>query len=184
MAAPVPAAAATVAPPAAATAPVAPPSPPTPYDELRDSVRAAQNEAETNPDALHEISFGLGMTSGYFSPLAEGKSLRPEIREYYLTMLRQINERWWRENRERTGRGGVAVFNVMIARDGTIIQQELARSSGNRELDDAMGRTLKAAGPFPPLPGNFRDDFFRAPLRFVPPLNLMAPASNAAPGAA
>ncbi|MCM2357298.1 MAG: TonB family protein [Geobacteraceae bacterium] len=141
-------------------------------DKLRQDVNASLANAETNPEALQERSFGLGLTSGYFSSLAEGETLRGDIREYYFSMLREINEKWWlnKESQQMGLRG--ALINIVVARNGVILQKKLVRSSGNRAFDKAMLQTLDAASPLPPLPDSYELDYFSAPLRFTGPLDL------------
>lgn len=153
--------------------PLTPPSEPlSETDRLQHEVKESLAKAETTPEALQERSLGLGLTNGYFSSLSEGETLRGDIREYYFTMLRQINEKWWlnKENQQSSLRG--ALINIVVARNGVILQKSLVRSSGNPAFDRAMLRTLDAASPLPPLPENYELDYFSAPLRFTGPLDL------------
>jgi protein TonB len=135
-------------------------------------VRRSLTEAQADPDALGERSFSLGLSSGYFSSIGSGESLRDGIREYYFQMLREINEKWWLNSGSRSGGRRGAVVEVVVARNGTIVDKTLVRSSGNRAFDRAIMATLEQANPLPPLPGDYQTDFFRAPLRFVAPLHL------------
>ena len=155
---------------------------PTAYDKLQQDVGKAMQSAESRPEAVDGVSFGLGMTNGYFSTLAEGKTLRPDIREYYLAMLRRVNEKWWVARNGQTGRLRDAIIDVVVARDGTVVYFSLARSSGDPAWDKIMLKSLESASPLPPLPESYTDEFFRAPLRFVAPLNLMAPTYSGTPG--
>lgn len=153
--------------------PLTPPSEPlSETDRLQHEVKESLAKAETTPEALQERSLGLGLTNGYFSSLSEGETLRGDIREYYFTMLRQINEKWWlnKEIQQSSLRG--ALINIVVARNGVILQKSLVRSSGNPAFDRAMLRTLDAASPLPPLPENYELDYFSAPLRFTGPLDL------------
>ena len=153
--------------PAAATA----------YDRLEKEVQNALQSGETRPGAVNSVSFGLGMTSGYFSSLSEGKSLRPDIREYYFNLLQRVNETWWvNKDSQSGGWGRDAIVNVVIARNGTVVNLELYKSSGNSTRDRALLKSLETASPLPALPDSYTDEYFAAPLRFVEPLNLMAPA--------
>jgi len=151
------------------------PLPTTPQSEmekLQSGVDKSLTDAGKNPESLQERSFGLGLTNGYFSSLGQGETLRGDIREYYFTMLREINEKWWLKKESRQGGFRGALINVVIARNGTIVDKMLVRSSGNRSFDEAMLRTLDAASPLPPLPQSFEMDYFTAPLKFTGPLNL------------
>jgi protein TonB len=162
--------------------PPARPSPPTAYDRLQNEVQKALQTADSRPEAVNDVSIGLGMTNGYFSSLSEGKTLRPEIREYYFNLLHRVNETWWVTKNGRPGWARDAIINVVIARNGAVVGLELARGSGNPAWDRAMLKSLEAASPLPPLPDSYTDEFFRAPLRFVAPLGLMAPGLSPTSG--
>ena len=69
------------------------PSAATEYDRLEKEVQHALQSGEARPEAINSVSFGLGMTSGYFSSLSEGKSLRPDIRVYYFSLLQRVRQR-------------------------------------------------------------------------------------------
>ena len=125
------------------------------------------------PDALQQRSFALGLTSGYFSSIAQGQSLRGDIREYYFAMLRQINERWWVVRDDRLEGRRELMVTIVVARNGMILEKKLLRSSGNPALDSAMMQMLEAASPLPPLPATYDGDAFVAPIKFVRPLNLL-----------
>jgi len=153
------------------------PDPPAdPYPEAarfdRD-VRESVAEARTNPDALGERSFSLGLSSGYFGTIGSGETLRDSIREYYFLMLREINEKWWLNSGGNSGGGRGAVVELVVARNGTIVDRALVRSSGDRAFDRTIIAALDRANPLPPLPADFKPDYFRAPLRFVAPLRLL-----------
>ncbi|HEX2770482.1 MAG TPA: energy transducer TonB, partial [Geobacteraceae bacterium] len=115
----------------------------------------------------------LSITSGYFARIGEGETLRDDIREYYFAMLHSINEKWWVNKDNHPAGRKSAVFYLVIARNGTIVDRTLVESSGNPAYDKAMLQTLEAANPLPPLPKTYRGDYFQAPLRFNAPLNLM-----------
>ena len=130
-------------------------------------------DAATNPVASEQGSLGLGLANGYFSSLAEGKNLRPDIREYYFNMLRVINEKWWVSRPDKIERNREAIINVVIDRNGIIVAKEFLKRSGNPLFDRAMIRSLESANPLPPLPKTYEPDYFSAPLRFIAPLNLL-----------
>jgi periplasmic protein TonB len=157
-----------------------PPSdkPLTEADKLKNGVKESIAKAETDPDALREHSFGLGLTNGYFSSIAEGQTLRGDIREYYFTMLRAINEKWWVNRAGKQGGVRGALVNLVIARNGEILDIRFMRSSQNPAFDRAIMESIKAAGPLPPLPAGYALDFFTAPLKFVGPLNLLSAFGN------
>ena len=147
-----------------------------PYPEsllLEENVRQSVTEAQTNPESLTERSFSLGLTNGYFSSIATGETLRESIRDYYFQMLREINEKWWLTGASRGMWRKGALVEVVVARDGSIVDRYLVKSSGNRAFDRAIMTALAQATPLPPLPADFKPEYFRAPLRFIAPLNLL-----------
>lgn len=136
---------------------------------------AAQQPQLQQPEAAPERSrtmFGMGLTKGYFKSLSDGDSLRVNVKEYYLEMLQGINERWWLEQRDEQVRP--IVVSLTIARNGAIVRSTILQSSGNIVYDRAVQKSLESAGPLPPLPESYADEFFEAPVRLVPPLNLLA----------
>ncbi len=114
------------------------------------------------------------MTRGYFRSLAEGETLRDDIRMYYFSMLQNINEKWWLD--ESIDRKGIkeVVIDIIVAKNGEIVAKQLIRGSGNAAYDNSVLKALEAASPLPPLPESYHGDFFQAPIRLVPPLNLLA----------
>jgi protein TonB len=171
-----------VAEPEEALPQAAPEIPPVAADEtapemtkLQGVIKNTLDQAAKTPEKIHESSIGLGMTSGYFGSFAEGETLRDEIREYYFSLMRRINEVWWLRagNGSRPGRG--AAINIRITREGKIASIELMQGSGDVDYDRLLLETLKNAEPLPPLPRNFPQRMFSAPVRFIPPLNLMLP---------
>jgi periplasmic protein TonB len=151
---------------------------PTESQQLLQQVNAAVAGGQNDPVLLEQMSLGLGLSLGYFSSIAEGKTLRDDIRQYYFALLRRINEQWW------LGRGTpggspsrVPVVNIVISRRGEIIERRFLQSSGDREYDRKILQALDAAAPFPALPESYHETFFQAPIRMVAPLNFLLPGS-------
>jgi TonB family protein len=115
------------------------------------------------------------MFSGRFESFAEGVTLKDEIREYYFTLMRRINEVWWTSGLSGTNVTSTAAVNLMISREGKLLVCELLQSSGNPDQDRALVSAVKAAEPLPPLPRSYLQPTFSAPIRFMPPLRLMLP---------
>ena len=160
--------------------PETPPVPDTP-------LKAQQTEAEQpkgapeQPAARESVTeekshttLGLGLTKGYFRSLGDGETLRQDVKGYYLEMLQGINEKWWLDQQFDQQRINPIVINITVARNGDIVGSAVMISSGNPRYDRAVQRSLAEAGPLPPLPAEYEGDFFQAPIRLVPPLNLMA----------
>lgn len=169
-------------------APVPAPEPPTPATpELRQPVQP--REASTEPAAAQPAAqpaqpakveeqrsrtiMGLGLTKGYFKSIGEGETLRADIKGYYLDMLQVVNEKWWLDEQIDKRRVEPIVVSITVARNGELVNTVVVRSSGNRRYDKAVLEALAKASPLPPLPASYEGDFFQAPIRLVPPLNLM-----------
>lgn len=169
----------------AAEAVVPEPSPALPAsdsDRLRETVQEAVAGGREQPDLLEQASLGLGLSLGYFSSLAEGRTLRDDIKRYYFAVLRQVNEQWWLIGAGSIRTPRIPVITVVIARDGSLVERFIEQGSGNRDYDRKILQALDAAAPFPPLPPAFRDPVFRAPIRMVAPLNLLLPGSSGIKG--
>lgn len=141
---------------------------------LQQDVKDLVTTSRSKPEKLHERSFGLGLTSGYFSSLAKGETLRNDIKDYYFSMLREINEKWWLANEGDGDRARGAIVEIVIARNGMIVNKTLVRSSGSPAFDRKIFTTLEKANPLPPLPNDYQMNYFSAPIRFVAPMGLFA----------
>jgi len=169
-AAPEPVAPAQELPPAQET-PLAPEPAPQQAATTQEQPAAAPDTAVAQQ--LSHTTLGLGLTKGFFKSLGSGETLREDVRNYYLEMLGKINEKWWVDP-QLNKRGSSIVINITVARNGEIVDSKIMASSGDRRYDRAVLAALAAASPLPPLPDQYQGDFFQAPIRLVPPLNLMA----------
>lgn len=144
-------------------------------DALQQAVESSLEKGAKSPEVLHENAIGIGMTSGYFGSFAEGETLRDDIRVYYFSLMRRINEAWWLQSGGNPSVARHASLNLVVSRDGKIVACELMQSSGNHAQDQLLLAAVKKAEPLPPLPQTYTGTLFNAPIRFVPPLNLMLP---------
>lgn len=125
-------------------------------------------------DPFQQTSFGLGISRGFFRSIADGQSLKPDIKDYYFAMLEKINASWWANG--GSTRDGVVqepLIDVLVGRNGEIIRKMLVRSSGNPAYDRDILRAVDAAAPLPALPESFGGDVFEAPVKLVAPRGLM-----------
>jgi len=137
--------------------------------------KVVTNPVEATPPAVMSSPLGLGMANGYFSTLADGKSLREDIRAYYFDLLDKINERWWQKAgtlKEVALHDGVV--EILIGHDGKLQDARLTWNTGSPEADRAIIEILAAASPFPPLPASYEPELFRAPLRITAPSHLLS----------
>lgn len=151
--------------------PETPPTPPQPAEEQQ----PAAQPLTPQPAPAEERSattFGMGLTKGFFKSLSDGDTLRPDVKAYYLDILQGVNNKWWLEQKDQKVR--TIVVNISVARNGEIVGSFILQSSGNIVYDRMVQKTLESSGPLPPLPASFQGEVFNAPIRLVPPLNLMA----------
>ena len=163
-----------VLPPEPQTLPQVPANPPQAQHLEAPPPQPAAVQAPQVEEQRTHTSLGLGLTKGYFKSLGEGETLREGVKGYYLEMLQVINEKWWMDQQLDKRRLAPVVANITVARNGAILDCTILRGSGNARYDKAVLAALAAASPLPPLPASFVGDSFQAPIRLVPPLNLMA----------
>lgn len=140
----------------------------------------ASTESTTDTTSLSEAekifatsSLGMGMMHGYFSSIADGKSLREDIREYYFEVVEKINREWWKKAgdiKEQMRQDGFV--EVRILRDGSLLSIRTLQKTGSRDADDLLEHVVHATAPFPPLPRTFDQDIFQIPLRVKAPTSL------------
>ncbi|BDV43285.1 TonB-dependent receptor [Geotalea uraniireducens] len=119
--------------------------------------------------------FSLGLSRGYFQTIGDGTTLRNDIRDYYMRMLQQINERWWENGTPSSGSAKGEIFlTVTLNRSGEILGINLLQGSGNIDYDRKIIDAVRRASPLPPVPDGYRGEFFQAPLRLVAPLGLLS----------
>ena len=83
---------------------------------------------------------------------------------YYLRQIAgKIREKW--DGRAIPGQQPAVVFE--IGRDGRLNQVTIDKSSGNAYYDQVALRAINDAGPFPPLPDDFKKPVLRIGLQFV-----------------
>jgi len=169
---------------AATAEPVTPPlpeplatAPATEAERLTDTVRKAVAGGGEQPELLEQASLGLGLSLGYFSSLAEGQSLRDDIKQYYFALLRKVNQQWWLIGAGSVRTPRVPVITIVLAQNGELLSRVIEQGSGDREYDKKILQALDAAAPFPPLPQNYPYRFFSAPIRMVAPIVLFLPGT-------
>ena len=119
---------------------------------------------------LISTPLGLGMTYGYFSGIADGKTLRDDIRSYYFEIVEKINREWWSKAvqlNEPLHQDGI--FELLVQHDGTIVSIRIIQGTGSREADQLVTEIIRSASPLPSLPDSYDQDLFMAPLRIKAP---------------
>lgn len=144
-----------------------------PVQEVAAEQPVKSTDSSDSVGGLISTPLGLGMTHGYFSGLADGRSLRDDIRGYYFEMVEKINREWWSKAgqlNEPLRQDGV--FDVLIQREGTIVSVRMLKGTGSSEADKILTEIIRSASPLPPLPSTYDMGLFRAPLRIKMPSNL------------
>jgi len=119
---------------------------------------------------LTSTPLGLGMMHGYFSSLADGRTLREDIRSYYFEMVGNINRLWWENAKDlKDPLRQDGIFELLILRDGTIVSVRVMQSTGSTEADRLAADIIKSSSPLPALPSSYELGLFRAPLRIKAP---------------
>jgi protein TonB len=111
------------------------------------------------------------MSHGFFRSLADGESLRGDVRDYYFGLVRRVNEQWWATaamHGAATG-GREALVSITMTRQGEILAIRLVQSSGIATYDQLILEALQQTSPLPPLPESYPGEYFQAPLRLVAP---------------
>ncbi|HKC98504.1 MAG TPA: TonB family protein [Methylomirabilota bacterium] len=83
---------------------------------------------------------------------------------YYIRQVAgKIREKW--DGKAIPGQQPAVIFE--IGRDGRVGQATINKSSGNPAYDQVALRAINDAGPFPPLPDEFKKQVLRIGLQFV-----------------
>ena len=145
-----------------------------PPADTNNTVRSNNQDPTTNA-ATNDLTspLGLGMANGYFSSLADGRTLRDDIRGYYFDILEKINLQWWQKAgtiKEVAQQDGI--IEIQIGRDGKLFDVRQMRGTGSSVADRAIINAIAEAAPFPALPTSYELEIFRAPLKISKPSHL------------
>lgn len=143
-----------------------------PVEKTEELETADQPEAKAQPQPQQQAQMdhvSLGLTRGYFHTLANGRTLHPELRDYYLDLMERVNEKWWAVEVDHRQIRNEVLAVVFIARNGVLVSTRIVKSSGDPAMDDMVVETIASAAPFSPLPEDYPIDFFQAPIRLMPP---------------
>jgi TonB family protein len=158
----------TAAAPAVVTAP--PPKPPS--GEPRRTAAAAENEP--HPPAHAEPRKDQLASRGPVAP-DDNRAIgeREETGDPYLNLMYARIERQRAPTTPIGPSGlhleGIAVWEILLDRNGSIEATQLVRSSGSELLDAEARRMILAASPFPPMPSDFPDKAaIRVTIRLFP----------------
>lgn len=135
--------------------------------------RTPENETP-NAAQLYERSQEMARLSAQIRESREAYSQRPRrtyvsganAREYrfaaYMEAWRAKVERIgnlnYPEKAKQAGLSGTLLLEVAIAKDGSVQEVDVLRSSGHAELDDAAVRIVHMAAPYGPLPEEITKD--------------------------
>ncbi len=152
------------------------PSPAAVTEQATTAPRAEEQQSVQADNPVSDVMsspLGLGMAYGYVRTLADGATLRDDIRRYYFELVNAINREWWiraASLKEPIRQDGMV--EIFLLRDGTVMSQRIRQSTGSRDSDRVLLEALAAASPFPPLPDQYEGAAFMAPLRIAAPSAL------------
>ena len=90
------------------------------------------------------------------APQAQGQkqqsSASPEFQPYLEEMHKQISGKW---QPPAVNKDSEVILKFTILKNGHVINEEVAQSSGDKAVDDSALTALRKASPLPPLPLSF-----------------------------
>lgn len=96
-------------------------------------------------------------SSGSNGPASVDQSNFGSINQWYVSQIIQVmSTNWYKPAGLAVPHGARAYITFRIARDGSVSDQKLAKTSGNAVLDDSCVRAAQRVDHFPPLPGDYR----------------------------
>jgi len=97
------------------------------------------------------------------------EAIEIQYKKYYDEIWRRVKASWiLSEEIVAEGANPLAVVVVRIAKDGSLLDMKLEKSSQNRVFDQSCLRAVKKAAPFPPLPKDYPQRYMELGLRFKP----------------
>jgi protein TonB len=97
------------------------------------------------------------------------EAIEIQYKKYYDEIWRRVKASWiLPEEIVAEGANPLAVVVVRIAKDGSLLDMKLEKSSQNRVFDQSCLRAVKKAAPFPPLPKDYPQRYMELGLRFKP----------------
>ena len=86
---------------------------------------------------------------------------------YYLAAVeRKVSQNWFTSESGR-GEGYTCVIYFRLARDGSVGDISVEKSSGNQYFDMSAQRAVRSSAPFPPLPRAFEDPWLGIHFTFI-----------------
>ncbi len=130
-----------------------------------DEIASSEGPDETLPEPKSFL-FDKGTIEKYASRsiTTKGKGLTFDAPEFhhrgYMRRLKDKIENIWRYPGKAARRriSGDLYIRFSIKKDGSLGKVELVRTSGYQDLDEAAMKALEDAGPYWPLPADFKDD--------------------------
>ena len=82
-------------------------------------------------------------------------SASPEFQPYLTEMHKQISGKW---QPPAVNEDSEVVVKFTILKNGHVINEEISKSSGNKDVDDSALVALRRSSPLPPLPMSYPRD--------------------------
>jgi TonB family protein len=130
----------------------------------------SQAQGRANPQArdraLDQLRSGVsGVLNRLATNLSSGTSIEPfgpggggEVYANWLQAVKSIYDAKWRDPSEVTDERATVRVRVKVARDGTVLSQEIVGDTGIRALDQSVQAALDAVLRLPRLPDSAKED--------------------------
>jgi protein TonB len=128
------------------------PAPAPAHEPSQEKAVIAERELPTVKDLLPPLTWSS--SNSRVSAAVSLNTKDPIFVTYFNRIKQSIESQWeYPDLALRYGLQGKLSLEFTIAKDGQLAQLRLTRSSGSQVLDDEAIRAIKAAAPFPPIPG-------------------------------
>jgi TonB family protein len=118
--------------------------------EYLDVAKSARSGSATSGGLM-----GTGGLAG--SGEGSGGIVDPLMQKYHMDVKEKINEVWRKPTFSKKGVSEVVVA-IRIRRDGTVVEINPEKTSGNRSFDESIMRAIRAGEPYPRVPAGIRED--------------------------
>jgi TonB family protein len=92
------------------------------------------------------------------------RSGSPEFQPYLEEMHKQISGKW---QPPAVNKDSEVILRFTILKNGHVIDEQVAQSSGDKRVDESALAALRKASPLPPLPLSFSKDSITVNFNFV-----------------
>ena len=142
---------------------------------LREALHEIAKQADT--ESAETASGSGGADNGGVASAGRGgggsSMLDLVLQKYYVAVVRRVHSNWALPNTQDWDSNLETIVFIYITRDGSVVDTDFEKKSGNIYFDQYVAKTIQAAMPMPPVPAEIKDDNFQdgkleIGLRFTP----------------